>query len=553
MNKKSYILSSVLIFLLIELIYIASFLSIYLVSNNNYNSRIINQTQTILESLDNGETQEDLINIYYNYKDSRLSFIKADNIMEDSLKVYGDPSFYNVDVIYKEYTSALNSKYSYIVKEISDEEYLRFGLKEDISVVVSFNFLLYGSIAIIILMIAFIIYINIAYKLSLKPLKIQISKLQSIVHKEKNVEYDADLKNLALIVRDSRKELETQFKLTKLGEQKINFILDSFSEALIVIDSNYKIIMFNKKASEIFCVKKEDAYQKSFEILKKAKGLEGNMSMVVQTLRSFIYQEKIEGKVYECIINPINYSWSSINEKPGASLLMIDVTDEYNSSEMKKEFFMNASHELKSPLTSIIGYQEMLKQGVFNSQEEKENAVSKTIKEANRMKKIIYDMLELSSLENEYLRPIEKIYVPLEIDNILSSLDYEILSKKLKIIKNYSNIYLNMNIEDFNRLFKNIIENAIIYNKEEGYISISLDEKNKTITIKDDGIGISEENISRIFERFYRVDKARSRRDGGTGLGLAIAKHICEYYGIKITVLSKINSGTTFILDISKC
>ena len=108
--------------------------------------------------------------------------------------------------------------------------------------------------------------------------------------------------------------------------------------------------MFNKKASEIFEIKKEEAYNKSFDVMVKAKHIEGNMSMVVQTNRAFSYVEKIEGKVYECLINPIDYEWSSINEKAGASLLMIDITDEYNSSEMKKQFFANASHELKTPL-----------------------------------------------------------------------------------------------------------------------------------------------------------------------------------------------------------
>ena len=138
------------------------------------------------------------------------------------------------------------------------------------------------------------------YDDAFKPIKIQVKKLQKIVNKKKTISYDDDLKNLALIVRDSRKELEEQFKITKQSEQKIEFILDSFSEALVVIDSDYKIIMFNKKASEIFEIKKEEAYNKSFDAMVKAKHIEGNMSMVVQTNRAFSYVEKIEGKVYEC-------------------------------------------------------------------------------------------------------------------------------------------------------------------------------------------------------------------------------------------------------------
>ena len=337
--------------------------------------------------------------------------------------------------------------------------------------------------------------------------------------------------------------------MTKQSEQKIEFILDSFGEGLVVIDSNYKIIMFNKKASEIFNVSKNDAYGKSFEIMSLAKGIEGNMSMVVQTLRSFDYIEKIEGKVYECFINPINYEWSTVNEKPGASLLMIDITDEYNSREMKKEFFVNASHELKTPLTSIIGYIEMLKEGIINDKDEVENALNKSLRDATRMKKIIFDMLELSSLENQNLRTIEKINSYNGIKQIISSLELEISAKNLDIsLCGNKNFILNMNYDDFEKLFKNIIENSIIYNKDNGKISIKINSNKNEIIVQDSGIGIKEDDLSRIFERFYRVDKARSRRDGGTGLGLAIVKHICEYYEISIDVKSKIDIGTMFIL-----
>lgn len=387
------------------------------------------------------------------------------------------------------------------------------------------------------------------YDDAFKPIKIQVKKLQKIVNKKKTISYDDDLKNLALIVRDSRKELEEQFKITKQSEQKIEFILDSFSEALVVIDSDYKIIMFNKKASEIFEIKKEEAYNKSFDAMVKAKHIEGNMSMVVQTNRAFSYVEKIEGKVYECLINPIDYEWSSINEKAGASLLMIDITDEYNSSEMKKQFFANASHELKTPLTSIIGYLEMMKVGILSSKEEIDNAIDKSINDASRMKKIIFDMLELSSLENETLRPITLINIKGTLKEIITSLEVETEKRGLKILfANDDDFDIRMNKDDFERLFKNLIENAIIYNKPNGCITINIDRKKRSVSIKDEGIGIKEEDISRIFERFYRVDKARSRRESGTGLGLAIVKHICEYYDYKITVQSTINIGSIFTI-----
>ena len=550
MNKKKTLFSFILAFLIAIFLYSISFSVVYGSSLNSLKSYVVDETRQVYDLYVLDRNENKLIEEYSKRNAYRLSFIRNDLVKYDSKNVFNDPMKRDVYDVISFSSTELDGKFYYYTIHVSGEDlYIRLGIKESESIKLSFNFLVFGTIAIVIFSIIYAIILNFQFNESYKPLKIQIKKLQKIVGKEKSVEYEEDLKNLALIVRDSRKELEEQFKMTKQSEQKIEFILDSFGEGLVVIDSNYKIIMFNKKASEIFNVSKNDAYGKSFEIMSLAKGIEGNMSMVVQTLRSFDYIEKIEGKVYECLINPINYEWSTVNEKPGASLLMIDITDEYNSREMKKEFFVNASHELKTPLTSIIGYIEMLKEGIINDKDEVENALNKSLRDATRMKKIIFDMLELSSLENQNLRTIEKINSYNGIKQIISSLELEISAKNLDIsLCGNKNFILNMNYDDFEKLFKNIIENSIIYNKDNGKISIKINSNKNEIIVQDSGIGIKEDDLSRIFERFYRVDKARSRRDGGTGLGLAIVKHICEYYEISIDVKSKIDIGTMFIL-----
>lgn len=552
MNKKHTFAVALITFFTFALIYFSSLFSIFIISKNNRENFIITQTINISKQYESGTNIEELVESYSNIDACRLSFIQNGNTIADSMENYYDPEKVKPNSFLTFYTKEAGEDFSYYTSIINVNEstayYVRFGMEIDTTTIFAKNFLIYGSLGLIVLFVLYIIFVNIDYNKSLKPLKIQIRKLQKITFDDKPIEYDEDLNYLAVIIRDSRKQLSKQLALTKTGEQKIRFILDSFSEGLIVIDSNYKIQMFNHKAEEIFNVNQVDAINKSFEILKKAAELEGNMSMCVQTLRSITYNEAIDGRIYECIINPINYEWNMVNEKPGASLLMIDITEEYNSSEMKKQFFMNASHELKTPLTSILGYQEMMKTGVFSTEEEINRAIDKTIKEATRMKKIIFDMLELSSLENEKLRAIEPLDVRQEIKNVLTSLDYEINLKHIKTEINEKTFIVQMNMDDFSKLIKNIIENAIIYNKENGKILINLDNLNKTVSIKDTGIGINESDISRVFERFYRVDKARSRKDGGTGLGLAIVKHVCEYYQIKIEVRSKINEGTEFLL-----
>lgn len=550
MNKRQFTFNSLIGYFIVFLVYVISLLSLYIVTFNDYKKTINKQCDKIYEYFVNEGDEEKIIKIYSSFENLRISFIDDKVITYDSYNIFNDASNIEENKVFSYTNTSLNSTYYYCAKHVSGTQiYIRVGIQLTTPVILSYNFLIYGSITFLTIMIIFIFYVNHMYDDAFKPIKIQVKKLQKIVNKKKTISYDDDLKNLALIVRDSRKELEEQFKITKQSEQKIEFILDSFSEALVVIDSDYKIIMFNKKASEIFEIKKEEAYNKSFDAMVKAKHIEGNMSMVVQTNRAFSYVEKIEGKVYECLINPIDYEWSSINEKAGASLLMIDITDEYNSSEMKKQFFANASHELKTPLTSIIGYLEMMKVGILSSKEEIDNAIDKSINDASRMKKIIFDMLELSSLENETLRPITLINIKGTLKEIITSLEVETEKRGLKILfANDEDFDIRMNKDDFERLFKNLIENAIIYNKPNGCITINIDRKKRSVSIKDEGIGIKEEDISRIFERFYRVDKARSRRESGTGLGLAIVKHICEYYDYKITVQSTINIGSIFTI-----
>ena len=550
MNKRQFTFNSLIGYFIVFLVYVISLLSLYIVTFNDYKKTINKQCDKIYEYFVNEGDEEKIIKIYSSFENLRISFIDDKVITYDSYNIFNDASNIEENKVFSYTNTSLNSTYYYCAKHVSGTQiYIRVGIQLTTPVILSYNFLIYGSITFLTIMIIFIFYVNHMYDDAFKPIKIQVKKLQKIVNKKKTISYDDDLKNLALIVRDSRKELEEQFKITKQSEQKIEFILDSFSEALVVIDSDYKIIMFNKKASEIFEIKKEEAYNKSFDAMVKAKHIEGNMSMVVQTNRAFSYVEKIEGKVYECLINPIDYEWSSINEKAGASLLMIDITDEYNSSEMKKQFFANASHELKTPLTSIIGYLEMMKVGILSSKEEIDNAIDKSINDASRMKKIIFDMLELSSLENETLRPITLINIKGTLKEIITSLEVETEKRGLKILfANDDDFDIRMNKDDFERLFKNLIENAIIYNKPNGCITINIDRKKRSVSIKDEGIGIKEEDISRIFERFYRVDKARSRRESGTGVVLAIVKHICEYYDYKITVQSTINIGSIFTI-----
>lgn len=412
--------------------------------------------------------------------------------------------------------------------------------------VLSERFLLIGVFGCGVLSLLVCLLLSLIYKRSLRPLKLQISKLQGLTDINRTIDYDDDLNYLTMVLRDSRHKLRKELEVNHISDQKMNFILDSFSEGLIVIDSSYKVVLINKKALEIFSYERADIQDRHLENLNAPHELEVNFSMVIHSNSSLSFVEKINSRVYQCDINPVDYSWTKgiTNERNGASLVLIDITDDYNSGAMKKEFFANASHELKSPLTSILGYLQLIESHTINDPESIDKAICKCVFESKRMNKIISDMLTLSSLESENLKRIEEIPVVQSVETILSSLEPQIREKSLTIIKDFHPFSVKMNAEDFDKLVRNLLDNGIKYNKTGGTLYVTV--KDRTFSVRDTGIGISMENQSRVFERFFRVDKARSKKSGDTGLGLAIVKHICNYYDCQISLESALSVGSEF-------
>lgn len=376
-------------------------------------------------------------------------------------------------------------------------------------------------------------------------LKHQVIKLRSIAKIDTMVEYDNDVENLANILKDTRRKLDLELQNNFLSEKKLDFILNSIEQGVLVLNANHEVVISNQKAREILNFDK-NIHRLLDEDLPKE--LSTNIRIVFSTFRKMIFNKEINGRIYEFIINPISEALENNSNKISVSILILDITEAYNSEKIKRDFFVNAAHELKSPLTSILGFQELIKDGLLTTKDELVIANERTIKEGERMNKLIIEMLELSSLENNNLRTIEKIEVSEEIDKIVSMLDDQIREKEIVVHKLYSKMIIKMNPDDFYNLFKNLIENSIKYNLPRGSIWIKIDNKNKFVSIKDNGIGISKENQQRIFERFFRVDKARSKQNGGTGLGLSIVRYICNYYDLDIKVISELEKGAEFLI-----
>jgi two-component system, OmpR family, phosphate regulon sensor histidine kinase PhoR len=554
MNKKHIIVSSVIMSLIAFLAFFSVALSWFFLSSSAHARNVEDNGDAICNSLLSKHDYYSEMIRFDGLDNFEISYFTDDNLKSTSdslgeVVVLPSSSYLSehLNKTYQEQDPKEKRDFYYHLYFIEDDGiYVRYGEVVPLGVLLAKNFLIYGSIVVVAADLIYLILTFRQLEVSMNSLKIQVQKLQNVGGLSPEVVYHDDLEFYSKIIRDSRKELESQLSEAKSKAKETDFILDSFIEAMVVIDQDANIVVFNEKASEILGVPKADALHRNFRVINNPSIVK-NLSVVSKTGIRTAFDLKIEGRVYHCEIESIVFDVAG-NKSMGAALLMLDVTDEYNSAAMKRDFFANASHELKSPLTAILGYQEMIEEGVLTSKEELADANKKTVEEAERMNKIIMDMLALSSLENENLRPVERINVSRTIDDLLSLHEAEIKKKNITLLKDKGILFAMINPDDCERLFDNMITNAIKYNKEGGLIQIKINEVERSVIILDTGIGIAKEDQARIFERFYRVDKARSRKEMGTGLGLAIVKYIVSYYDIGLTLESTLGVGSTFKL-----
>lgn len=227
--------------------------------------------------------------------------------------------------------------------------------------------------------------------------------------------------------------------------------------------------------------------------------------------------------------------------------------------QIRQEFFSNASHELKTPITSIRGYVELLESGMPLNEETKADFLKRIKKESVRMTSLVDDILMISKLESRGAEtdPI-CIRVKELMDETVSSLAPVAAERTVLIHKNCEDFCITADLKQMTELFMNLLSNAVKYNYPGGEVWATAQKQGNmmVLTVRDNGLGIPKESIGRIFERFYRADKGRSRKQGGTGLGLAIVKHVVNYYDGTVHVKSEVGTGSTFTVKlpvITKC
>jgi two-component system phosphate regulon sensor histidine kinase PhoR len=363
------------------------------------------------------------------------------------------------------------------------------------------------------------------------------------------VDSSDELGELARVLNEMSQNIEDKIKEIELQNQHLAAILQSMVEGIIVVDKDSRVISVNRPAEEIFEIKQEEVKDKLFLEVVSNNEIDDVISEVLR-FGSFKSKElslvwPIK-KVFKLDASPIFEN----KEITGCLLVVHDFTEIRKLEVMRKDFVANVSHELKTPLTTIKGFVDTLKEGAFEDKKNALNFLNIISEHTLRLENLINDLLSLSHIESKEII-LKKTFFDIcaLVDNVLKSFQFN-LDKNNIIVENKLNnpLLVFADKDKITQVINNLVDNAMKFNKENGSIKIySLKEDSFVkIFIEDSGIGIPKEDLPRIFERFYRVDKARSRDMGGTGLGLSIVKHIVELHNGSVGVDSIEGSGSKF-------
>lgn len=380
-----------------------------------------------------------------------------------------------------------------------------------------------------------------AYKFS-KTLNHPLSDINNEIMKMKKNEtlhfddYEYEEFNvIASKIKEQSTVIQETMTTLKKERIKINSILDQMNEGFILTDNQGIILMCNEKAKQLYPHLTHDHsirdYIFDFQIIDQLQNI-GDEPKVVDV--------KKNKEIYRCFISQVDY---------GVTLLFVNVTESVNAMKMRQEFFSNVSHELKTPMTSIKGYSELLQTGMINDPKIRQQSLTKILKEVDQMSQLIDDILMISRLENKDIQVVDHpLTLKPIVDEIVESLKMEMSNKNIVLTSHIENVTFYANHQFIYHLINNLLTNAVKYNKPNGKIKIQSYQKGEDLIIEvsDTGKGISLIDQGRVFERFFRCDQGRDKETGGTGLGLSIVKHIVQYYQGQIDLKSELNVGTTF-------
>lgn len=440
------------------------------------------------------------------------------------------------------YSDTLSEKTIYYALRLKDNTVLRVSGTQDSVLALVKNLILPLCGLLCLMLILSGIMASAISKRIVKP----INEL-NLDNPEENQIYEELSPLLSKIHRQNR-EIQNQLELAKQQQEEFSLITENMQEGLIVIDKYTMILSANSSAwglfhmdrvcqgESVYCLDREEEFRHAIEQV-----LEGEHTELIL---------KLNGSDIQLIANPV------IRDKKteGAVVLLVNVTEKLERESLRREFSANVSHELKTPLTSISGFAEIMQGGLVKNEDIPKFA-GRIYKEAQRLLQLVEDVIQISQLDEE---KTSYVWEPVDVYQVCKNA-FESLKEKAKRL----NVHLyicgeRMKMEAVRTLLEeavyNVCDNAIKYNRNDGSVSVFLTQTAQEIQIvvKDTGVGIPKEDQDRVFERFYRVDKSHSKEIGGTGLGLSIVKHAVGALKGSVILRSEEGNGTEVTLRFPK-
>lgn len=546
MRRKLVLINSIVIFLsLVLFLFVSSF--IFRNINRESTSNSLRSQLTTIATYFDGTNFEETKVLFTNSNPSlRLTIVNIDGSQVlDSWNETNPgsrlnrPEIIDIGSIHIRYSDTTKTEMMYVAA-LDNGYILRVALPLNLVDQFINNYFAVGILALLIIFSLSLFVLFPLTRSSLKPLNDKLASLSKIAG-DRQYQSSDSIEDLASKISEFEYLIRQKLNVFEDESVELDKVFNSMNQGLIVVSNDEKVLAVNDYATNLFKVKKSDIINKNYIFLIREISIQEKIKNVIINKNFQSFDLKFNNRTIQASFIPFN-NLSNNKLIEGIIIILNDVTELRNIENIKREFFANASHELKSPLTTILGYQQMIKEGVITSNEDVRQATEKTIKEVTRMNQMVIEMLELSKLESNQEGKIEDVQLDLLIkeitDRYKKQIDDNKLTLNLKLAKTFKKVSKNY----MEQLFANLIDNAIKYNKPNGSITIELTEKKFVIT--DTGLGIASEHVSRVFERFYRVDMAKSKDSGGTGLGLAIVKHVCSHYNFKINLESQIKSGT---------
>lgn len=363
---------------------------------------------------------------------------------------------------------------------------------------------------------------------------------------EKNDSYE-ELTPLLKKIADQKQIIEEQLADAHKKQKEFNLITENMSEGFLVIDQNANLLTYNSAALKLLDI--VPPADRSVLLFCRAKEFRDVISDVLSGKRAENIMVR-EERSYSLIANPVTQKGEAI----GAVIVILDITESEKRDTLRREFTANVSHELKTPLTSISGFAELMKEGDVSE----ENVIdfSESIyDEAQRLITLVNDIIRISELDGESISFESETVDLYELSKeVISRLENEADKKNVVLHLTGDRAEITGVRKILDEMLYNLCDNAIKYNKEGGLVDVmvSLARDGVNVIVRDTGIGIPAAHQDRVFERFYRVDKSHSKKVGGTGLGLAIVKHGAMYHHAKISMESAVDTGTAITLAFPK-